>query len=42
MAGFRLGIDVSKDAEIVDFAAPHGVWSVAESAARAWSTPDGS
>ena len=29
MAGFRLGIYVFKDAEIVDFAAPHGVWSVA-------------
>jgi transcriptional regulator GlxA family with amidase domain len=29
MAGFRLGIYVYKDAEIVDFAAPHGVWSVA-------------
>ena len=28
-AGFRLGIYVFKDAEIVDFAAPHGVWSVA-------------
>lgn len=27
--GFRLGIYVFKDAEIVDFAAPHGVWSVA-------------
>jgi transcriptional regulator GlxA family with amidase domain len=27
--GFRLGIDVFKDAEIVDFAAPHGVFSVA-------------
>ena len=25
MAGFRLGIYVFKDAEIVDFAAPHGV-----------------
>src|ERR671927_67835 len=29
MAGFRLGIYVFKDAEIVDFTAPHGVWSVA-------------
>jgi transcriptional regulator GlxA family with amidase domain len=29
MAGFRLGIYVFKDAEIVDFAAPHGVFSVA-------------
>jgi transcriptional regulator GlxA family with amidase domain len=29
MAGFRLGIYVFKDAEIVDFAAPYGVWSVA-------------
>jgi transcriptional regulator GlxA family with amidase domain len=28
-AGFRLGIYVCKDAEIVDFAAPHGVISVA-------------
>src|SRR5262245_58994154 len=28
-AGFRLGICVFKDAEIVDFAAPHGVFSVA-------------
>ena len=28
-AGFRLGIYVFKDAEIVDFAAPYGVWSVA-------------
>ena len=28
-AGFRLGIYVFKDAEIVDFAAPHGVFSVA-------------
>ena len=27
--GFRLGIYVFKDAEIVDFAAPYGVWSVA-------------
>jgi transcriptional regulator GlxA family with amidase domain len=27
--GFRLGIYVFKDVEIVDFAAPHGVWSVA-------------
>jgi transcriptional regulator GlxA family with amidase domain len=27
--GFRLGIYVFKDAEIVDFAAPHGVLSVA-------------
>jgi transcriptional regulator GlxA family with amidase domain len=29
IAGFRLGICVFKDAEIVDFAAPHGVFSVA-------------
>src|SRR6059058_3308488 len=29
IAGFRLGIYVFKDAEIVDFAAPYGVWSVA-------------
>jgi transcriptional regulator GlxA family with amidase domain len=29
MPGFRLGIYVFKDAEIVDVAAPHGVWSVA-------------
>ena len=29
VAGFRLGIYIFKDAEIVDFAAPHGVWSVA-------------
>jgi transcriptional regulator GlxA family with amidase domain len=28
-AGFRLGVYVFKDAEIVDFAAPHGVFSVA-------------
>ncbi len=28
-AGFRLGIYIFKDAEIVDFAAPHGVFSVA-------------
>ena len=28
-SGFRLGIYVFKDAEIVDFAAPHGVFSVA-------------
>lgn len=28
-AGFRLGIYVCKDAEIVDFAAPHGVFAVA-------------
>jgi transcriptional regulator GlxA family with amidase domain len=28
-AGFRLGIYVFKDAEIVDFASPHGVFSVA-------------
>jgi transcriptional regulator GlxA family with amidase domain len=27
--GFRLGIYVFKDAEIVDFAAPHGVFSIA-------------
>lgn len=29
MAGFRLGIYVFKDAEIVDFATPYGVFSVA-------------
>src|SRR5665213_4296034 len=29
MPGFRLGIYVFKDAEIVDFAAPYGVFSVA-------------
>ena len=29
IGGFRLGIYVFKDAEIVDFAAPHGVFSVA-------------
>jgi transcriptional regulator GlxA family with amidase domain len=29
MPGFRLGIYVFKDAEIIDFAAPHGVFSVA-------------
>jgi transcriptional regulator GlxA family with amidase domain len=29
IAGFRLGIYVFKDAEIVDFAAPHGVFAVA-------------
>jgi hypothetical protein len=29
VAGFKLGIYVFKDAEIVDFAAPHGVFSVA-------------
>jgi transcriptional regulator GlxA family with amidase domain len=29
MPGFRLGIYVFKDVEIVDFAAPHGVFSVA-------------
>jgi transcriptional regulator GlxA family with amidase domain len=28
-SGFRLGIYVCKDAEIVDFAAPHGVFAVA-------------
>lgn len=28
-SGFRLGIYVFKDAEIVDFSAPYGVWSVA-------------
>jgi hypothetical protein len=27
--GFRLGIYVFKDVEIVDFAAPHGVFAVA-------------
>ena len=29
MKGFRLGIYVFKDVEVVDFAAPHGVFSVA-------------
>jgi transcriptional regulator GlxA family with amidase domain len=29
MTGFRLGVHVFKDAEIVDFAAPYGVFSVA-------------
>jgi putative intracellular protease/amidase len=29
ISGFRLGIYVCKDAEIVDFAAPHGVFAVA-------------
>src|SRR5262249_3375945 len=29
VSGFRLGIYIFKDAEIVDFAAPHGVFSVA-------------
>jgi transcriptional regulator GlxA family with amidase domain len=29
LSGFRLGIYIFKDAEIVDFAAPHGVFSVA-------------
>ena len=29
IAGFRLGVYVFKDAEIVDFAAPYGVFSVA-------------
>jgi transcriptional regulator GlxA family with amidase domain len=29
VAGFRLGIYIFKDAEIVDFAAPHGVFAVA-------------
>ena len=28
-AGFRLGIYVFKDAEIIDYAAPYGVFSVA-------------
>jgi transcriptional regulator GlxA family with amidase domain len=28
-AGFRLGIYVFKDAEVIDYAAPHGVFSVA-------------
>lgn len=28
-SGFRLGIYIFKDAEIIDFAAPHGVFSVA-------------
>ncbi|HYL42583.1 MAG TPA: hypothetical protein VEU97_04285, partial [Ktedonobacteraceae bacterium] len=31
IAGFRLGIYVFKDAEIIDFAAPYGVFSVARS-----------
>jgi transcriptional regulator GlxA family with amidase domain len=29
ITGFRLGIYVFKDAEVIDFAAPHGVFSVA-------------
>lgn len=29
ISGFRLGIYVCKDAEVVDFAAPHGVFAVA-------------
>jgi hypothetical protein len=29
IAGFRLGIYVFKDAEIIDYAAPYGVFSVA-------------
>src|SRR6266852_9777696 len=29
IAGFRLGVYIFKDAEIVDFAAPYGVFSVA-------------
>lgn len=29
IAGFRLGIHVFKDAEVIDFAAPYGVFSVA-------------
>ena len=29
ISGFRVGIYVFKDVEIVDFAAPHGVLSVA-------------
>lgn len=29
VAGFRLGIYIFKDAEIVDFAAPYGVFAVA-------------
>ena len=29
LSGFRLGIYVFKDVEILDFAAPHGVFSVA-------------
>ena len=28
-AGFRLGVYVFKDAEVIDFAAPYGVFSVA-------------
>ena len=34
-AGFRLGIYVFKDAEIVDFTAPYGVFSVAR-----WYDPE--
>ena len=29
IAGFRLGIYVFKDAKIIDFSAPHGVFAVA-------------
>jgi hypothetical protein len=29
IAGFRLGIYVFKDAEVIDYAAPYGVFSVA-------------
>ena len=29
IAGFRLGIDVFKDAEVIDYADPYGVFSVA-------------
>jgi hypothetical protein len=29
IAGFRLGVYIFKDAEVVDFAAPYGVFSVA-------------
>ena len=29
IAGFRLGVYVFKDAEIIDFSAPYGVFSVA-------------
>ncbi len=34
-SGFRLGIYVFKDVEIIDFAAPHGVFSVARRISRA-------
>jgi hypothetical protein len=41
IAGFRLGIYIFKDAEIVDFAAPYGVFSVArrfDPELDSWST----